>query len=117
MVQPKSVKLAVLKPYLLLKSNGGEISLLEYLKKFQNDWGWDIRVWIALPESLKTHLPQFLNQFGAHLEGEAYQLEGIRCELSFSAQFHPSELAAQAPMEAFFLEQLNEFSPDEVWVH
>lgn len=111
------MKLIVLKPYLLGKSNGGEISLLEYLKYFQSEWGWQIKVVIALPEQLRSWAPQFLDQFGGSFDGKSYQLEGIHCESTFDAKFHPTDLRAQEAMEAFFEKKISEESPDFIWAH
>jgi len=99
------------------RSNGGEISWLEYLKHFQTAWGWDVKVWTALPESVKEFTPKFLKQFGVELQGNNYEINSVRCEISYSPKFHPTNLESQAAMEAFFLEKIDQDKPDHIWAH
>jgi len=99
------------------RSNGAEISWLEYLNHFQSTWEWDVKVWMALPESLKEFTPKFLEQFGVELQGNSYEINSVRCEITYSPKFHPTDLEAQTAMEAFFLAKIEEDKPDHIWAH
>lgn len=110
-------KLLLLKPFLVAPTNGGEISLIEFLEHFQKEWGWEIQIKLALPSELEMHLPQYLQQFGARLDSGCYYLNELRCDLHFDSGFHPTDLRAQEKMEAYFLNQCKEIAPDLVWTH
>lgn len=107
----------LLKPYLLAKSNGGEISLIEYLNYFQNQWGWQCSVEMVLPKAIKQQAAVLLQQFGVMPNAHGYTIDGLQCSWNFSDQFHPHEFFAQKPVEDFFLQKLEEISPDGVWAH
>jgi glycosyltransferase involved in cell wall biosynthesis len=112
----KRVKLILLKPYLLAKSNGGEISMIERLRLFQS-WGWEIKVKIALPEFARESSAKFLEEMKTPLKADSYEVGGLKCDLKFSADFHPHELKNQSAMETYFADVLAEEKPELVWAH
>lgn len=110
------MKLRLIKPFLLGKSNGAEISMLEYLVEFQKR-AWDVEVFVALPEAFRSAAHDFVSSIGAELQEDVYVLDGVRCKCHFSDQFHPTDLRAQKAMEESFEHYLKKQEPDIVWSH
>lgn len=110
------MKLLLLKPYLVAKTNGGEISMIERLRQFQS-WGWKVAAHIAVPESIRGEAEKLLSSMDTPLNGNSYSVDGISCEVAFGADFHPTDLKRQGIIEKHFLSLLEREKPDLVWAH
>ena len=106
----------MLKPFLVARTNGGEISMLERLRKFKSE-GADVLIHVACPSSTEVASREFLMSMGTPLKGQSYEVSDLKVQVAFGSSFHPFELNAQAAMEAHFLSVIETFKPDWVWVH
>lgn len=109
-------KLLVLKPFPLLRLNGGDISLIERLEIIQS-WGVQTKVVHALPELDRPQILQLAENQGAVVSKGSYQLGALSCEVAWGPLFHPHDLRARRPVEEFFLGVLRQENPDLVWTH
>ena len=112
----REVKLILLKPCLLARLNGGEISLIERLRLLRS-WGIEAKCFIALPESDRKFTLDFLKQNGIAFENDCYEIDGVSCHIRFSEDFHPEDLSKQVSTEDYFLSILKREKPDFVWTH
>lgn len=110
------MKILLLKPYLLARSNGGEISMIERLSLLQS-WGAEVEVVVGLPADYRPQAEAILSSMNTPLSKSAYQVGTLRCQTFFEEGLHPSDLRAQKTTEAFFLKQIERFKPDLVWAH
>lgn len=111
------MRILVLKPFVVAKTNGGEISLLARLRELKNR-GYEIRIECAVPEAQRGFLIDFLRQMQTPLgEDSSYEVDGLRVRVSFSPQFHPHELSMQGPMEDYFQKRISEVGPDLTLTH
>ncbi|MDB5036616.1 MAG: hypothetical protein JWQ35_144 [Bacteriovoracaceae bacterium] len=110
------MKLLVLKPCLIARSNGGEISLLERLRIFKS-WGIDIQIRLALPSRSYSSPIAILDSFGTPLIDNAYEVDGLRCDVHFDKRFNPDQTFSFAALKEYFVSVLKSENPDLVWVH
>lgn len=110
------MRVLVLKPFLVAKTNGGEISLIERLRLLES-WGAKIFVRIAYPSSEKTTAINSLKDLGTPLNEDHYFVDGIRCEIKFDEKFHPFNIDLQTSTEDFFRSKIAELHPDIVIAH
>lgn len=106
----------VLKPFLVAKTNGGEISLIERLRLLKS-WGVEVSVHIALSDAERNYSTSYLRDLGTPLRENFYEVDGIPCFIHFGPQFSAENLSFQLPMELFFLDLLSREKPDFVWTH
>ncbi len=112
----KWVKILIFTPFLVAKTNGGEISMIERLHVFRS-WGWDVQVHIALPDGIQKQAQDFLQSMGTPLTDAHYEVDGIPCRVEFRPGFHPEKISAQTEMEKYFFEIAELEKPDFVWAH
>jgi len=97
-------KILLLKPSLLTRANGGEISMIERLNIFKA-WGHEIQVHLALDESQKS---------GS--SSDRYNIDGLDCRIVWGP-FRQHELADQGNFDAYFRGILDREKPDLVITH
>jgi glycosyltransferase involved in cell wall biosynthesis len=118
------VKLVVLKPFVIARSNGGDISLIERLRLLHS-WGVDIQVYIARPTIEEKITREVLDEFQTPLRrnkstplwGDSYTVDGIECRVEFGNRFNPYDTAFQHDLEKHFGDILTREQPDLVWTH
>lgn len=111
------MKILLLKPFLLARSNGGEISLIERLQRLKS-FGWEVAIEIACPLSHQESSVSFLNERNTPLGSDnGYEISGLKCHVVFEEEFHPFELSAQKAMENFFWSKIDHHRPDFCVVH
>lgn len=109
--------MALLKPVLVVRTNGGEISLLERLAILKS-FGHEVQGLIALPEETRGICGSFLKKMGTPLNSEnEYVVSGIPMKIEFDSRFHPHELSAQTPMEDRFMARIADFGAEWLWAH
>lgn len=89
------------------------IERLSMLKK----WGAEVEVIVGLPADYRTKANELLRTLNTPLNGDSYELGGLRCRVVFQEGLHPTELSAQSMTEDFFLKAIDEAKPDLVWAH
>lgn len=113
----KSVKVCVLKPFIMAKTNGGEISLIERLLWLRSK-AYEVKIHIALSETFRPHIAPFLKSLGTPLVNEKlYRVEGLDCLLHLRPHLDADRPESQPYFEALFTEILRQENPDLIWTH
>lgn len=110
------MQLLVLKPVIVARTNGAEISMIERLRIFQS-WGVDVQVHIALPKSDRDGVIKLLEGLGTPVRNNSYRVDGVACFLHFDPRFHAENISAQFAMEDYFGTIIQRKKPDLIWAH
>lgn len=110
------MKVILLRPFILARTNGGDISLIEIFKLFQ-DWNWETRIEILLPASERAYWKQLLRHYGIEASESSYTVDGLTCQVQFLEGIDPHQLESQPAYETFYLEKIREFDADYAFVH
>ncbi len=106
----------LLKPHILTPTNGGEISIIEYLRRFR-DWGWEVDVILLSDARIRSQLESHYESWGIEKTPKGYRLAGLECEVHFQEQMDPHDLRFRDPIEKFFGSLLAERKPDFAFAH
>ncbi len=109
-------KILVLKPLLLTRANGGDISLIERLRLFKS-WGLEIQIEVAVAENQKQALQKILEDFRTPLKGSQYWVDELAVHVTFGPDFRADELKALPAFEKFFREKISAAKPDLIMTH
>lgn len=110
------VKLLVLKPCLIARTNGGDISLIERLKILKS-WGAEVQIHLALPFADQLNFINLLSDLDTPLGDGTYTVDGLQCSTRFDPMFSSDDLKSQTAVESHFLSVLRREQPDLVWTH
>src|SRR5690554_3623462 len=109
------MKVMLLKPFILARTNGGDISVIEYLRTF-GQWGWDVEVQLVLPKVSDKQWVDELNRLQLKAASGGYQIEDVYCRVHFEEGLHPHEVRCQRRYEKAFKRAIETYQPDIVLV-
>ncbi|MGA0162684.1 MAG: glycosyltransferase [Bdellovibrionota bacterium] len=110
------MKVMLLKPNLLLPSNGGDISIIEYFSLFQT-WGWKVEIHLLVNNKIREYLETHQDLWKVKITKRGYQIRDLEIDLHSQDHIDHHEVHHQQIFEGFFEKLLSERRPDVGFGH